>query len=104
MERLPAELEGVAVLRNLGEKSKAEAILAEPSNPKWLMWLGALGVAGAALVARFALQDFNAPVAAVAVLAGMLAGLIALAIELWAVRRRLESVIQLITLRRNEQA
>ena len=33
-----------------------------------------------------------------------LLGLIALAIEVWAVRRRLESVIQLISLRSNEQA
>jgi len=56
------------------------------------------------LFAQFAFADFSAPVITRAFLVGMLAGLVIASFELWAVRRRLEAVIQLLNLCSHEQA
>jgi hypothetical protein len=102
MERLVDEQQTQAVLRDLERKRKAQAILAGRSKPNpFLLWLC---IAGATLVAQFALQGLNAPVVADALMAVMFAGLVILSIEVWVVRRRLEAIIQLCNLRGHEQA
>jgi len=102
MERLVAEVEAERVLRNLERKRQAEAILAGPSKLRPV--LTAASVIGASLFAQFAFADFSAPVITRALLVGMLAGLVIASFELWAVRRRLEAVIQLLNLCSHEQA
>ena len=101
MERLPAELEGVAILRNLEKDKWAEAILAGPSHPKLP---GLLSVLAAGLFAWFVFGRFDAPNWVESVLVVMFAGLVGLSTELRLVRRRLEAVIQLVSLRNHEQA
>ena len=99
MQRSVTEQEAQAVLRNLERKSRAEAILGRPSTSKWPLLLG---LVAAALVAWFSFRDFNAPDIAVALLTAMFVGVVGLCIEIWVVRRRLESVIQLVSLRDRE--
>ena len=102
MEPLPAELEGVTVLRNLETKRWAEAILARRSRPNSFLLF--VCIVGAMLVAQYAFKELNAPVVAGALLAGMFAGLVSLGIEVWVVHRRLEAIIQLVSHRDYEQA
>jgi len=102
MERVVAELEAQGALRSLEQKRHAEAILAGPSTPRRA--LTGLCVVGASLFAQFAFADFSAPIITRALLVGMLACLVVTCIELLVVRRRLEAVIQLLSLRKHEQA
>jgi len=102
MERLPSELEAASALRDLGNRSRAEAILASPSRVRPA--LIAAAAVGASLLAQFALDDANEPLITRALLVAMLAGLVVASIELWDVRRRLEAVIQLLQLKTHDQA
>jgi hypothetical protein len=100
MERPVIEQEAKGVLRNLEREREAQAILAVPPERKLPLVLGPLA---AALVAWFAFRDFDAPDIAVALLVAMFVGVVGLSVELWMVRRRLESVIELVKLRDHEQ-
>jgi hypothetical protein len=102
MDRVVAEVAAEGALLNLEQKQRAEAILVGPSKPRAIVT--GLAVFGASIFAQFAFTDFSAPIITRALLVGMLAALVVTCIEIWVLRRRLEAVIQLLSLRSHEQA
>jgi hypothetical protein len=82
MENKITEPEAKAILRELGRKSKAEAILASPAQPKVLALICMIG---ATLLAQYALKESD-PDLTRALLLGAFVGLAVTGAELWSVR------------------
>ena len=100
MEEQISKQEAEAILRRLERRSKAESVLARPAKHKPL---SLACIIAASLFAQYSLRGFAGPDLTAALIVGGFVGLVAMGVELWSVRRRLEAIVELMQVRDREQ-
>jgi hypothetical protein len=92
------ELEGVQLLRKLDRQQKARAVLAESSAAPSSMALQAVAVAVCVAICSSFVERGSPSTLSIALTSGLVGAFVAMAIEQWKMRRRLDAVVALLKL------